>query len=156
MKDFASANSLPGSRNYGQQRFVETIIRLLRKQNVGDSSLYFPIDPNDGTKSTLYYFVSTSTKLQDAEFDEILNDLLYDKCCRDDEIFSGTSVCDELTAHKRNSPRPTKFHAWGGKRSDRNVNSQGSSSSGDDLDKDVKQSKKTPFRPWGGKRFSFE
>lgn len=101
--------------------------------------------------------MSTSILIQDQDLDVLLNDLLYEKCCKHDENFGGTSICDETQIDKRNTVRKQKFHSWGGKRSGGNSQRSPAPSSDDDLDKDMKQSKitiRTPFRPWGGKRMN--
>lgn len=134
---------------------------MLEKLNIGSGSVYLPLDQSVAPKSALLYFVTTSILLQDQELDVLLNDLLYEKCCRRDENFGGTSICDEASMDKRNTARKVKFHSWGGKRNGGNLNGPRSSSSSaeEDLDKDMKQSKitiRTPFRPWGGKRMSLD
>lgn len=145
----------------GQQRYVNAIIRLLEKQKDTDATLFLPTELSDtAPKPALFYYVSISMLLQDQQFDELLNYLLYEKCCRDDENFYGTTICDQPNLGKRTSTKKVKFHSWGGKRSDGNgVGNNGRMSSTSEFNKDMKQSKiviRTPFRPWGGKRMSLD
>lgn len=163
--DDDSAKTANGRGNGGQQRYINAIIRLLEKQKDTDATLFLPTDLSEtAPKSALYYFVSISMLLQDQEFDELLNYLLYEKCCRDDENFYGTTICDQpASPSKRNTIKKVKFHSWGGKRSGGGTGNIGSNSArmstNAELNKDVKQSKiviRTPFRPWGGKRMSLD
>lgn len=157
--DSAKSTNNRGSGG-GQQRYINAIIRLLEKQKDTDATLYLPTELSQATpKPALFYYVSISMLLQDQEFDEMLNYLLYEKCCRDDENFYGTTICDQPNLlGKRNTIKKVKFHSWGGKRSGGggNVAANGARIPNNaELNKDVKQSKmviRTPFRPWGGKR----
>lgn len=148
----------------GQQRYINAIIRLLEKQKDTDATLFLPTGQSEAApKSALFYYVSISMLLQDQDFDELLNFMLYEKCCRDDENFYGTTICDQPNPlGKRNTIKKVKFHSWGGKRSGGggNVATNGARMpTNSELNKDLKQSKiviRTPFRPWGGKRMSLD
>lgn len=151
------------------QRYINTLLRLLEKQQNLDNDVTF-IFPNErldeSPKSALYYYVTISMYLQDKELDDTLSYMLYDKCCKSDVNFYGSSICtqnpDDSMAKKRNTIKKVKFHSWGGKRSDWSDKRSGSNVQTNvrmpanvDLSKDLGQSKiviRTPFRPWGGRR----
>lgn len=133
-----------------QQRYINTLLRILEKQSVFDNDVtyLFPGERTaDTTKSALYYYLSISLLLQDKELDEMLSSMLFEKCCRNDVNFFGSSICardlDDSIAEKRNTIKKVKFHSWGGKRNGQLTNGQSNSRmpTNVDLSKDVGQSK---------------
>lgn len=141
-----------------QQRYINTLIRLLQKKPDNEFILFSSNDERQD-KSAIYSFVMTSLLLQDKELDDILSYMLHDKCCKNDLNFHSASICsDDPTNEKRNTIKKVKFHSWGGKRSDSNAPNNVRSSTNVDFSKDSgsKIVIRTPFRPWGGKRQSFE
>lgn len=133
---------------------------MLERQRDNDATLFFPSERAiDSSKPALYYYVTVSMLLQDKELDDQLSGALYEKCCKNDANFYGSSICaqeDSPFANKRNTIKKVKFHSWGGKRSGGNGGQNSPRiPTNIDLSKDLGQSKiviRTPFRPWGGKR----
>lgn len=143
----------------GQSQAVDSVVRLLEQRNIAEATTFTSNDQSPPPKSALLHFMSTSLSLQDPDLDDLLDDLLYEKCCRRDDNFMATSACDGRGVDKRNTVRKVKFHSWGGKRSGGTSGQRSSPANDDAPDKDLKQSKitiRTPFRPWGGKRTNFD
>lgn len=154
--DDDSSKATPNVERNHEDRYINTLMKLLEKQRDNDVTLFLPNDRSmDSPKPALYYYVSISLLLQDKELDETLNYMLHEKCCKNDMNFFGSSICSESMADKRNTIKKVKFHSWGGKRSGSNSQVNSRSPANIDLSKDIGQSKiviRTPFRPWGGKR----
>lgn len=150
-----------GTGEEQQQRYMNTLLRMLEKQQAidNDVTLLFPSERTAGTgKSALYYYTTISMLLQDKEFDETLSNMLYEKCCKNDVNFFSSPICsrnsDGSFTEKRNTIKKVKFHSWGGKRSGGNSQTNVRMPTNVDLGKDLGQSKiviRTPFRPWGGR-----
>lgn len=165
-EDVVKSSGMPKDH---EQRYINTLLRLLEKQQSFDNdiTLLFPNERiAEKPKSALYYYVTISMLLQDKEFDETISYMLYDKCCKNDINFFTSPVCmqnaDDVTTEKRNTVKKIKFHSWGGKRSDwtmdKRSNRNGETNiripSNGDMIKDLGQAKvviRTPFRPWGGR-----
>lgn len=131
---------------------------MLERQRSSDASLFLPPERFDSSRTALYYYISTSMRLQDKELDDTINAMLYEKCCKNDANFFGSTICsqtDNGSADKRNTIKKVKFHSWGGKRNGDSVPSNARIQTNADFNKDLGPSKvviRTPFRPWGGKR----
>ncbi|XP_031635759.1 leucokinins-like [Contarinia nasturtii] len=160
--DDEESMKLPGLGKEHQQRYINTLLRILEKQQAFDNdvTLLFPTErAGETTKSALYYYLTILILLQDKELDEMLNNMLYEKCCKTDVNFFSSSICardlDDSIAQKRNTIKKVKFHSWGGKRNGGNSQSNSRMPTNVDLSKDVGQSKiviRAPFRPWGGRK----
>lgn len=107
-----------GAAKDNHQRYINTLLRLLEKQQNldNDVSMIFPNERFDESpKSALYYYVTISMFLQDKELDDSLSFMLYEKCCKSDVNFYGSTICtrnDDSMARKRNTVKKVKFHSW--------------------------------------------
>lgn len=93
-----------------QQHYINTLLQMLDKQQAYDSDVSMPFlskGNNEPTKTALYYYVTISMLLQDKELDEMINYMLYDKCCKNDVNFFTSSIClqntDNFMADKRDT-----------------------------------------------------
>lgn len=93
-----------------QQHYINTLLQMLEKQEAYDSDVLMPFlhkGNNEPSKSAIYYYVTISMLLQDKELDEMINYMLYDKCCKNDINFFTSSIClqnvDNLMADKRDT-----------------------------------------------------
>lgn len=142
-----------------QQRYINSLLRMLEKQQSFDEAVLPDEHSAETFKSALYNYFTILMLLQDKELDETLNNMLYEKCCRNDVNFFSSSFCtpnlDDSITEKRNTIKKVKFHSWAGKRSGGNSQTNVRMPTNVDLSKDLGQSKiviRTPFRPWGGRK----
>lgn len=138
------------------EQYILTVLRQLQTESPAQIAATFARqNSTEPGVNVLFYIVTTSNMLKDAQLDVLLAAMLFDQCCTLGDGDGGTAGaagrCDP--AVRKRQPQPQKkqrFHAWGGKRS--RVGAP--LGSGGNVPAQVVI--RAPFHSWGGRKRSVD